>query len=149
MTRKDLEDYRKKELYIKAQVRFLEEAWARATNTSSNLTGMPKAQNHPNDLKEDYMDKKDKIILEKKKQFEIYDKKIREQLDALSEINPLYASILHMIYINGNSIEEVASTMSYSYFRVCHFKGWALNDFDKLDKNFKSANKSKQKQKKM
>ncbi len=149
MTRKDLEDYRKKQLYVKAQIGYLEEAWTKVTGTSANLTGMPKGKNGTNDLKEDYLDKKNKLILEKKKQFEFYDKNIRKQLDELSLINPLYASILHMIYINGNSIEEVASTMNYSYFRVCHFKGWALNDFDKLDKNYKSANKSKQKQKNM
>lgn len=63
---------------------------------------------------------------------------IRKQIDSLQ--SPMYVLILTGIYLDGLSLEDVADAVGYSYDRVAHLHGEALDVFEK--KYFNEINKS-------
>lgn len=65
-----------------------------------------------------------RIVKENEKQ-----KAILEQLD---KVEQPYKLILEKAYIQGKSLVTVASEMNYSYERMKHMNGYALNKFDKV-----------------
>ena len=131
MDRKDLKEYRIRELNIKSEQLTLQEQLARLEGTSQNIDGMPKAHNKTNYSMEKYLDDKAKIEKEILEQNNLYINQIRDRLNTM---NPLYATILREYYINAKSLEEVSIIVDKSYYRTCHLNGEALVEFDNLEK---------------
>ena len=130
MTREDLEKYKDNEKWVKE----LEEEYANKLESIKRLgqviTDMPKAQNKPNYAHEELMDAyKEMLNVAYKKQQQL--NMIVKQLDELDK--PLYSRILFLLYIKGLPLEDVSDKVGYSYNKVSTYKGWALNEFDKLD----------------
>lgn len=131
MNRKDLKEYRNKELNIKSEQETLKEQFARLTGTTQIMDGLPKTHNNTNYAMEAYLDKKAKIDKEILEQNNLYLNEIR---DRFNKLKPIYATILREYYIKAKSLEEVAITIDRSYYRTCHLNGNALDEFDKLEK---------------
>lgn len=135
MNREDLKNYKYLKLRIEKKLEKYEEDFTRATKVTSIITGMPKAQNKPNDAVEDFLDSSNEIIqlfredLDKQAQ-------IIKQLKAMN--NERYHTALYLRYVEyateKNPLEHVATDMNYSYNEMCKINGEALNKFDELDK---------------
>lgn len=140
MTREDLKDYKYLKLRIDKKLEKYEEDFARATKVTSMITGMPKAQNKPNYVVEDFIDASQEIIAlfreDLQKQADI-----EKQLKAMN--NEKYYTALYLRYIEyateKNPLEHVATEMNYSYNEMCKINGEALNKFDELDKEHKKT----------
>jgi len=57
----------------------------------------------------------------------------------INNVDPKYRGILIAVYINGKSLREYGATKNYSYSRIKHIHGDALEDY--IKKNF-NAEKS-------
>lgn len=66
----------------------------------------------------------EKILKENKKQ-----KEILEQID---EVEQPYRTILEKVYIQGKTLVTTASEMNYSYRDLCRKHGVALNKFEDI-----------------
>ena len=64
---------------------------------------------------------------------------IIEMLDKME--NKLYRNILYKKYILGIKIEEIAVNLDKDYKYTCTLHGYALNEFDKICKNFNKVEK--------
>lgn len=64
------------------------------------------------------------VIKEQNKQKSIVEK--------IKEIEQPFRNILFEVYIQGKTLVTVASEMNYSYERIKHMNGIALNKFDKV-----------------
>ncbi len=140
MTREDLKDYKYLKLRINKKLEKYEEEFTRATKMTSIITGMPRAQNKPNYVVEDFIDTSQEIIAlfkeDLKKQADI-----EKQLKAMNDER--YHTALYLRYIEyateKNPLEHVATEMNYSYNEMCKINGEALNKFDELDKEHKKS----------
>jgi len=132
MTREDLKNYKYTQEWIKDRVEHIEEYKSSITNITSVLSDMPKGSREIEDsiaekiaiLLDDVNDILKVIVKEEKKQ-----KQIIEQLD---KIEQPYKLILEKVCIQGKSLVTTASEMNYSYERMKHMNGIALNIFDKV-----------------
>ncbi len=130
MNRKDLKEFRSKELDIKSELQTLEEQKTRIIRITTILDGMPKSHNNISYAMENYLDKKDKINQEILEQNNLYLNGIR---DKFNKLKPIYATILREYYINAKPLEDVAEIVGLSYSRTAHLNGNALDEFDKLE----------------
>jgi len=140
MTREDLKQYRYLKLRIDKKLEKYEENFSRATKMNSIIDGMPKAQNKPNYVVEEFIDASTEIIelfredLEKQAEIE-------KQLKAMNDER--YHTALYLRYIEyakeKNPLERVATDMNYSYNEMCKINGEALNRFDELDELHKKS----------
>lgn len=134
MTREDLKNYKYTQEWIKDRTEHIEEYKASITNITSALSDMPKGSRQVEDsiaekvaiLLDDVNDILKVILREEKRQ-----KEIIEQLD---NVEQPYKLILEKAYIQGKSLVTVASEMEYDYKHMCYKNGIALNKFDRLDK---------------
>lgn len=135
MNREDLKNYKFLKIRIDSKLEDYERDFARATRMTSVIDGMPKAQNKPNYVVEDFLDASMEIINLFKEDLQ-KQAEIERQLRAMN--NERYHTALYLRYIvyatEKNPLEHVASTMNYSYNEMCKINGEALNKFDKLDK---------------
>jgi len=143
MTREDLKNYKFLKIRIDKKLEDYERDFARATKMTSVIDGMPKAQNKPNYVLEDFIDASNDII-------ELFNEDLRKQADIEKQLRAMndekYHTALYLRYIvyatERNPLEQVASTMNYSYNEMCKINGEALNRFDELDdciKNHKTS----------
>lgn len=130
MNREDLKNYRYNQKWVEEQISKYEEMKERVYNLSQAIDGMPKAQNKPNYTLEDLMDKFNEILEMIYKSQE----KQNEIIKQLSLLKPLHRNILYLRYIEGKSLEEIATEINYSYNKTCTFNGNALDEFDELGK---------------
>jgi DNA-directed RNA polymerase specialized sigma24 family protein len=131
MTREDLINYKDNKEWVDEQLEDYNVRIERVMNLTQTITGLPKAQGKPNYELE-------KIIDDFKEIFEIIHKeqeKLNEVLKQVNELKPLYKKILTKRYIEGKKLEQVATEINYGYYTTCRFNGYALNEFDKLDKS--------------
>ena len=131
MTRKDLKNYLDNQKWLEEQLENYEAKKEKVIKITQTLNGMPKASGKPNYELEELMDEYNKILVLIKKDQEKQNK-ILEQLNCLE---PLYKRILTKRYIEGKKLEEIAVEINYNYYTTCRYNGYALNEFDKLDKN--------------
>ena len=132
MTRDDLREYKYNQEWIKGRLEYIEEYRTSITNITSILSDMPKGSREVQDsmaekiaiLLDNVNELMAKIVKEQEKQ-----RKILEQLDKVPQP---YKLILEKEYIQGKKLVLVASEMNYSYERIKHMKGQALNLFDKI-----------------
>ena len=130
MTREDLINYKDNQKWVEEQLEDYNERMERVMKLTQALSGMPKASGKPNYELE-------KLIDEFKETFELIKKEQEKQnkiLKQLNELKPLYKRILTKKYIEGKKLEQVAIEVNYNYYTTCRFNGYALNEFDKLDK---------------
>ena len=133
MTREDLLNYKDNKDWVDEQLEDYNERIERVMSLTQAITGLPKAQGKPNYELE-------KIIDDFKEVFKIIHKeqeKLSKVLKQVNELKPLYKKILTKRYIEGKKLEQVAMEVNYSYYTTCRFNGYALNEFDKLDKKIK------------
>lgn len=130
MTREDLKNYRHSKEWVDEQLEDYNERIERVISLSQNLNGLPKAKGKPNYELEKIIDDF-KEILEMVHQEQEKLSKILKQLNLLK---PLHKNILYKRYIEGKKLEQISTEIGYSYNRTCAFNGYALNEFDKLDK---------------
>lgn len=134
MTREDLKNYKYTQEWIKDRTEHIEEYKTSITNITSVLSDMPKGSRQVEDsiaekiaiLLDDVNDVLKVIVKEEKRQ-----KEIIEQLD---EVEQPYKLILEKVYIQGKTLVTVASEMDYDYKHMCKMNGIALNKFDEHDK---------------
>lgn len=129
MNRKDLEDYRYSQKWIKRQLEKYEEQRTMVLNISNTIDGMPHAKNKPNYNLEKLIDQYDEIL-------EILAEDQKKQNEVLMQIRKLeepYRTILTDKYILGMSLEEISVDIGYAYENVCRMHGTALNKFDELE----------------
>lgn len=130
MTREDLINYKDNKDWVDEQLQDYNERIERVMSLTQAITGLPKAQGKPNYELE-------KIIDDFKEIFEIIhkeQKRLNEVLKQVNELKPLYKKIITKRYIEGKKLEQVATEVNYGYYTTCRFNGYALNEFDKLDK---------------
>jgi hypothetical protein len=88
---------------------------------------------------EDFIDASNDII-------ELFNEDLRKQADIEKQLRAMndekYHTALYLRYIvyatERNPLEQVASTMNYSYNEMCKINGEALNRFDELDNSIKN-----------
>ena len=139
MNREDLKNYIYNQKWIKGQMELYTEQMELAKGLKATvIDGMPKAQNKPNYKIEELIDKYNNIIDHLNK---LQDKQneIVKQLNQMESSE--YRYILFNKYIKGNTIEEIAVELDKDYKYTCTLHGYALNEFDKLDKNFSKMEK--------
>ena len=143
MNREDLKNYKFLKIRIDKKLEDYERDFAIATKMTSVIDGMPKAQNKPNYVVEDFLDASMEIINLFKEDLQ-KQAEIEKQLRAMNDER--YHTALYLRYIvyatERNPLEQVASTMNYSYNEMCKINGEALNRFDELDdciKNHKTS----------
>ncbi len=135
MTREDLKNYKFLKMRIDTKLEDYEKDFARATRMTSVIDGMPKAQNKPNYVVEEFLDASNEII-------KLFNEDLQKQADIEKQLKAMnderYYTALYLRYIvyatEKNPLEHVASTMNYSYNEMCKINGEALNKFDELDK---------------
>lgn len=133
MTREDLINYKDNQQWVEEQLEDYNERMDRVMKLTQAINGMPKASGKPNYELEKVIDEfKETLELIKKEQEK--QNKILEQLNGLK---PLYKRILTKKYIEGKKLEQVAIEVNYNYYTTCRFNGYALNEFDKLNKKEK------------
>ena len=131
MTREDLINYNDNQKWVEEQLEDYNYRIERVMNLTQIITGMPKASGKPNYELEKVIDEfKDTLELIKEEQA-----KQNKILEQLNELKPLYKRILTKRYVEGKKLEQVALEVNYNYYTTCRFNGYALNEFDKLDKN--------------
>lgn len=145
MNRKDLQDYYYSQKWIEEMMQRYKEQKQKAEELKAvYIDGMPKAKNKPNDAIEELLDKYDDIIRilieDQEKQNEI--------IKRLRLMQKPYKNILTLKYIEGKSLEEIATEVNFSYYETCRKHGEALNQFDNLDKEIKESNKTQDNAKK-
>lgn len=134
MNREDLKNYKFLKIRIDTKLEDYERDFARATKMTSVIDGMPKAQNKPNYVVEDFLDASMEIV-------NLFKEDLKKQADIEKQLKAMnderYHTALYLRYIvyatEKNPLEHVASTMNYSYNEMCKINGEALNKFDELD----------------
>lgn len=145
MNRKDLQDYYYSQKWIEEMMQRYKEQKQKAEELKAvYIDGMPKAKNKPNDAIEELLDKYDDIIRILIKDQE----KQNEIIKRLRLMQKPYKNILTLKYIEGKSLEEIATEVNFSYYETCRKHGEALNQFDNLDKEIKESNKTQDNAKK-
>ena len=133
MTREDLKNYKDNQDWVEEQLEDYNMRIEKVMSLTQRITGLPKAQGKPNyeleKIIDDFKDTMEIIHKEQEKQNKI--------LEQLNKLKPLYKRILTKRYIEGKKLEQVAIEVNYGYHTTCRFNGYALNDFDKLDKKEK------------
>lgn len=135
MTREDLKSYKFLKMRIDSKLEDYERDFARATKMTSVINGMPKAQNKPNYVVEEFIDASMEIV-------NLFKEDLQKQADIEKQLKAMnderYYTALYLRYIvyatEKNPLEHVASTMNYSYNEMCKINGDALNKFDELHK---------------
>lgn len=140
MNREDLKNYKFLKIRIDKKLEDYERDFARATRMTSVIDGMPKAQNKPNYIIEDFLDASMEII-------NLFKEDLQKQADIEKQLKAMndekYHTALYLRYIvyatEKNPLEHVASTMNYSYNEMCKINGDALNKFDELNEEHKKT----------
>ncbi len=140
MNREDLKNYKFLKIRIDKKLEDYERDFARATRMTSVIDGMPKAQNKPNYVIEDFLDASMEII-------NLFKEDLQKQADIEKQLKAMndekYHTALYLRYIvyatEKNPLEHVASTMNYSYNEMCKINGDALNKFDELNEEHKKT----------
>lgn len=138
MNREDLKNYKFLKMRIESKTEEYERNFARATKMTSVIDGMPKAQNKPSYVVEEFLDASMEII-------NLFKEDLQKQADIEKQLKAMnderYHTALYLRYIvyatEKNPLEHVASTMNYSYNEMCKINGEALNRFDELDRKEK------------
>ena len=132
MTREDLKNYINNEKWINSEIELYEEQKQRAESLKSPIIdGLPKPKNKPNYAIEELIDCYN-VILDYCYKLQLKQNEIVRQLGQME--NTTYRNILYYRYIKGLSYEEIATEINYDYYNTVKFHGYALNEFDKLDK---------------
>lgn len=135
MNRQDLKNYRYNQKWIDERLAYLEEYQTRLTKITSIITDMPRASSPVEDkFAENLAKLLDNMELLMQKMTEESNKQ-KEILEKLEEIEQPYRLILEKVYIQGETLVEVASEMNYSYRDLCRKHGIALNLFDNIVKS--------------
>lgn len=132
MTREDLKKYRHNKMWIDEQIELYKEQRQRAEGLKSIIIdGLPKPKNSTNYAIENLIDKYDYILDMLNKDQE----KQNQIIVQLKEVEEPFRTVLTKFYIQGKTLVKVADEMGYSYERIKHINGIALNKFDKLNKD--------------
>lgn len=142
MNREDLKKYRDNQNWIKEQLQYFEEQRALVEKITQSFDGMPHAKNKLNYNFEKLMDSYNemiKIINNEQEKLNVITKQLMEMQ------NTTYRNILTEMYKNGLDYAEILTIKdekgryiyNYSYSHLTHLHGYALNEFDKLDKDSK------------
>lgn len=129
MNREDLKNYRYDKKWVDAQLDKYQEMYDRVTSMTSQITGMPKAKDKPNDSLEKLIDLFAELV-------EIIKKDEQKCINIINNLdqmeNKLYRNVLYYRYIENKSFEEISSLVNYDYYNTCKIHGRALNEFDKI-----------------
>ena len=130
MNREYLKNYKFHKEWVDEQLEDYNLRIERVMNLSQNITGLPKSKKTENyELEKIIDDFKDILKMVHEEQL-----KLNSVIIQLNKLTPLYKNILYKRYVEGKRLEQVATEVGYSYNRTCSFNGYALNEFDKLDK---------------
>jgi DNA-directed RNA polymerase specialized sigma subunit len=100
---------------------------SRATKITPSYSDMPKGGQQENKI-ENAIEKIMKIDAEINNEIDEYIQVKTEVKSAISSItNELYREVLERKYIKGETFEQIAVEMNYTYRNVCYLHGKALN----------------------
>ena len=111
MKREELKKYRFLKVRIKERIDDYEERFSKITKITQTLDGMPKAHNKPNYSLEELLDSSRELIKMMNEDVE----KEKELIVQLRQLDDLYYTALYLRYIQGKSLEEVSTSINYSY----------------------------------
>jgi DNA-directed RNA polymerase specialized sigma24 family protein len=132
MTREDLKNYINNQKWIDEEKKIYKRQLEEVEDLKATvIDGLPKAHNKPNYMIENLLDKYNKIL----KYIDTLQDKQNEITKQLGKMNnSTYRLVLLYKYIEGLSIEEISVKMGKDYKYICNVHGYALNEFDNLEK---------------
>lgn len=142
MNRNDLTNYTNNKEWIKDRIEELTER----KELLNKLTASYGLNSGESSEIEDRLAEKLVNLLDKTKEYENILKDMENKMFDIIEMldkmeNKLYRNILYKKYILGIKIEEIAVNLDKDYKYTCTLHGYALNEFDKICKNFNKVEK--------
>ena len=132
MNRERLKNYLYTEDWIERRLKQIEAEKETISRLNAFISDMPKGNRKIYDqeaenlvkLEDSFRELTEKVIKIRKEQ--------KEVTDAIEKLDFPYKNILFRVYINGETLVDVASGMHYSYGDICRKHGTALKKFDEL-----------------
>lgn len=135
MTKEDLKSFKDAQDWVDEQLENYQMRIDRVTKLGQVIDGMPKAQNKPNYELEKIFDEYREIL----NIVHSEEKRLKEIIEVVNQLPPLYKRILTKRYIEGKPLEQVSAEVGYHYNRTCTLNGYALKEFSKLTKPDKKS----------
>ena len=132
MTRQDLKQYKYTQEWIKGRLEYLEEYKSTIEKITSTLSDMPKGSPVVQDKFAEGVATLVDSINELIEQINKQNEKQKEILEQVEKVEEPYRCILDKVYIQGKTLVTAASELHYSYNRIKHLHGIALNKFDEI-----------------
>ena len=130
MNREDLKNYKYTQEWIKGRIEYIEGYKSTINKITSTLSDMPKGSRQVQDSEAEKISKLMDMVDELMKKVLKENEKQMKILEKLDKVEQPYKTILDKVYIQGKTLVTVASEMNYSYNRMKHLHGAALNKFD-------------------
>lgn len=136
MDRNDLKNYRSEIKFLESKLETYKEQKSIVEDLHAIvLDGMPKAKGKTSYKVEELLDRYNNIV----KYFEESLKKQNEIVNQLNKMeNKTFRNLLYFRYIKGETLYYIQThydEFNYEYTYLCKMNGWALNEFDKLNKD--------------
>lgn len=103
----------------------------RAEKMTSIISDMPRGSNNSDKVADNAVKMADIFLQYEERWLEAENKKLEIEQN-LDKVEEPYRTLLHKKYIQGKTLEEIATQMSYSFDRVRHMHGEALFKYEKL-----------------
>jgi DNA-directed RNA polymerase sigma subunit (sigma70/sigma32) len=130
MTREDLKEFRYTKQWIEGRIEYIEELKSTVNRLTSVLSDMPKGSKIAMDSEAEKTTELLDCIGDLEYKIKETQRKQMKILEKLDKVAQPYRNILDKCYIQGKTLVTVASEMGYSYERIKHMNGIALNKFD-------------------
>lgn len=133
MNREDLKKYKYNEQWIKDRTEYIQTYESTINKLTATITDMPSGNNIMQDSMAEKIAKLMDFANEILSCITEQQKKQQNILKQLDIVEQPYQNILFKVYIQGKNLVRVADEMNYSYERMKHMNGIALNKFDEVD----------------
>lgn len=133
MNREDLRKYKYNEQWIKDRTEYIKSYESTINKLTATITDMPSGSKSIQDSMAEKIAKLMDFANEILRCITEQQKKQQNILKQLDIVEQPYQNILFKVYIQGKNLVRVADEMNYSYERMKHMNGIALNKFDEVD----------------
>lgn len=133
MNREDLRRYKYNEQWIKDRTEYIKSYESTINKLTATITDMPSGSKSIQDSMAEKIAKLMDFANEILRCITEQQKKQQNILKQLDIVEQPYQNILFKVYIQGKNLVRVADEMNYSYERMKHMNGIALNKFDEVD----------------
>lgn len=134
--KKELNSYKDDLKLIESMEEQIEHYDSKLTSCTKELNAMPKGSPEIQDRMAEYVAKLMDLKADKLLQLIKLENKKQTVEKTIFELEQPSKALLHIKYINGNSLTETAYKMGYTYKHICKLHGKALVEYMKArDKN--------------